>query len=153
MGFAFLQQVAHQSPGARDHGDRPHRVRRQADLQQQCCDRARGVDREMPPRLPIELGAESFTVIGVASSAFENVLAPAAGVWTLLQYDPSLPLQGREWGHHLRMVGRLRPDVGMDQARRDLDTIARAPSRITLYSSSWTIVGFWGGGVSMVGTP
>jgi predicted permease len=76
----------------------------------------------------IELGAESFTVIGVASSAFENVLAPAAGVWTILQYDPSLPLQGREWGHHLRMVGRLRPDVGMDQARHELDTIARAPS-------------------------
>ena len=37
------------------------------------------------------------------------------------------PAQGREWGHHLRMVGRLRPGVGTDQARRELDTIAHAP--------------------------
>src|SRR5262249_830845 len=61
-------------------------------------------------------------------SAFENVLSPSAEVWTLLQYDPSLPLQGREWGHHLRMVGRLPRGVGMDQARQELDTIARSPA-------------------------
>jgi putative ABC transport system permease protein len=76
----------------------------------------------------ITLDDASFTAIGVMPSAFENVLFPSAEVWTLLQYDPSLPLQGREWGHHLRMVGRLGPGVGMDQARQELDTIARAPA-------------------------
>jgi len=76
----------------------------------------------------ITLDDASYTVVGVMPSAFENVLSPSAEVWTLLQYDPSLPLQGREWGHHLRMVGRLRPGVGMDQARQELDTIARAPA-------------------------
>src|SRR4030095_2870632 len=69
-----------------------------------------------------------YTVVGVMPSAFENVLSPSAELWTLLQYNPSLPLQGREWGHHLRMLGRLRPGVGMDQARQELDTIARAPA-------------------------
>ena len=53
----------------------------------------------------VTLDDASFTVIGVASSAFENVLSPSAELWTLLQYDPALPLQGREWGRHLRMVG------------------------------------------------
>ena len=54
-------------------------------------------------------------------SAFENVLAPSAELWSPLQYDSSLPSQGREWGHHLRMVGRLQSGVGADQARRELD--------------------------------
>jgi putative ABC transport system permease protein len=76
----------------------------------------------------VTLDDASFTVIGVMPNAFENVLSPSAEVWTLLQYDPSLPLQGREWGHHLRMVGRLRPGVGMDQAGQELDTIARSPA-------------------------
>src|SRR5262245_30247601 len=76
----------------------------------------------------ITLDDASYTVVGVMPSAFENVLSPSAEVWTLLQYNPSLPLQGREWGHHLRMIGRLRPGVGMDQGRQELDTIARAPA-------------------------
>ena len=66
-----------------------------------------------------------FTVIGVMPSSFENVLAPAAELWAPLQYDPSLPVEGREWGHHLRMVGRLRPDVTATQADNELKAILR----------------------------
>ena len=47
------------------------------------------------------------TVIGVMPRGFENVLSPAAEIWSTLQYDTALPLNGREWGHHLRMVGRV----------------------------------------------
>jgi putative ABC transport system permease protein len=65
------------------------------------------------------------TVIGVLPAWFENVLSPTAEIWSTLQYDPSLPLNGREWGHHLRMVGRLGPGVHPDHARLELDTIAR----------------------------
>lgn len=76
----------------------------------------------------ITLDGNSFTVTGVMPRAFENVLSPKVEVWSLLQYDASLPsLQGREWGHHLRMVGRLKPGVGADQARSELNTIARTP--------------------------
>src|SRR5215813_6768441 len=39
----------------------------------------------------ITLDDASFTVIGVMPSGFENVLSPSAEVWTLLQYDSSLP--------------------------------------------------------------
>src|ERR1044072_192534 len=76
----------------------------------------------------VTMNGSSFTVIGVMPRAFENVLSPKAEVWTLLQYDASLPtFQSREWGRHLRMVGRLKPGVGADQARAELNTIARTP--------------------------
>jgi putative ABC transport system permease protein len=75
----------------------------------------------------IRLDANLYTVIGVMSSGFENLLSPSAQLWTTLQYDKTLPPQGREWGHHLRMVGRLRAGVRIDQARRELNEIARTP--------------------------
>jgi putative ABC transport system permease protein len=75
----------------------------------------------------VTLNGNPYTVIGVMPSAFENVLAPTAELWAPLQYDASLPPQGREWGHHLRMVGRLRPDVRTEHARREADVIAHTP--------------------------
>ena len=71
----------------------------------------------------------SLQVAGVMPQSFENVLAPSAELWAPLQYDATLPLDGREWGHHLRMVGRLRPGVESAQAQREIDTIARTPVR------------------------
>lgn len=73
---------------------------------------------------PITLDGDAFVVTGVMPRDFENVPAPSAELWTPLQYDMS---QGRAWGHHLRMIGRLRPGVETDHARRELDLIAQAP--------------------------
>src|SRR5262245_37921489 len=75
----------------------------------------------------ITLNDALYTVVGIMPRTFENVLSPAAEIWAPLQYDASLPAQGREWGHHLRMVGRLRAGVVSEQAAREIDTIARAP--------------------------
>jgi putative ABC transport system permease protein len=72
---------------------------------------------------PMRLDGEPYTVIGVMPRAFENVLAPAAELWAPLQYNPSLPPDGREWGHHLRMVGRLRDGVTKGQATNELQLI------------------------------
>lgn len=71
----------------------------------------------------VRLDDNSYTVVGVMPSAFENVLAPSTEIWSLLQYDKSLPPQGREWGHHLRTVGRLRSGASLDQASSELDQI------------------------------
>ena len=73
----------------------------------------------------VKLDDNLFTVIGVMPSSFENVLAPAGELWAPLQYNPSLPFDGREWGHHLQMVGRLRPGVSENQARSELNAILR----------------------------
>ena len=79
-------------------------------------------DRDIVGR-QIALDGRNVTVAGVMPPTFENVPSPAAEIWMPLQYDSSLPAQGREWGHHLRMVGRLKPDSdhrrGSAGARRD----------------------------------
>jgi len=77
----------------------------------------------------ITLDDNSYTVIGVMPSTFENVLAPSAELWAPLQYDPGhiADSQTREWGNHLRMVGRLQSGASIDQARRELKAIADNP--------------------------
>jgi putative ABC transport system permease protein len=72
----------------------------------------------------VTLDDSLYTVIGVMPRGFEDVLVSSAEVWTPLQYDASLPLDGREWGHHLRMVGRLKPGLATAQVRRELAAIA-----------------------------
>ena len=75
----------------------------------------------------VKLDDDNYTVIGVMPSSFNNVLAPSAEFWRPLQYDNGniVSQQTREWGHHLRMVGRMRAGVSVAQARGDLEHIAR----------------------------
>ena len=81
-----------------------------------------GSDRSIVGR-QVTLDGDLFDVIGVMPPSFENVLAPSAELWAPLQYDPSLPPDSREWGHHLRMVGRLRPGVTKEQANGEVNVI------------------------------
>jgi putative ABC transport system permease protein len=77
----------------------------------------------------IRLDDESYTVIGVMPSTFDNVLAPSAEAWSPLQYNTGniTSSETREWGHHLRMVGRLRTGISQKQAISDLAWIAGTP--------------------------
>ncbi|HYM77062.1 MAG TPA: ABC transporter permease [Candidatus Dormibacteraeota bacterium] len=77
----------------------------------------------------IRLDDETYTVIGVMPNTFENILAPSAEAWSPLQYNAGniASTETREWGHHLRMVGRLRAGVNQSQARSDLALIAGTP--------------------------
>jgi putative ABC transport system permease protein len=79
----------------------------------------------------ITLDENLYTVVGVMPAAYENLLAPSTGLWSLLQYDTRniISLQTREWGHHLHMVGRLRPGVSQQQAKAEFDTVAHNPIR------------------------
>lgn len=86
----------------------------------------------------VKLDDSYYTVIGVMP-AFDNVLAPSAEVWSPLQYSTAniASTETREWGHHLRMVGRLRAGTSLDQAKGDLAWIARTP--VAEFSRpSWT---------------
>ena len=88
----------------------------------------------------IALDEQPFVVAGVMPSEFENVLDPNAELWAPLQYDIS---QGRAWGHHLRIVARLRPDVSVDQATRELTTLGNrvlVEQRPTTYGPSIALV-------------
>jgi putative ABC transport system permease protein len=77
----------------------------------------------------IRLDDQPYTVIGVMPSTFDNVLSPEAEAWAPLQYDTGnvSSQDAREWGHHLRMIGRLRSGVGKDRAKSDLAWIASTP--------------------------
>ena len=75
----------------------------------------------------ITLDGESFSVIGVMPEGFENALSPAAEIWAPLRFLTGQPFESREWGHNLRMIGRLRAGVTLDQARRDMLTIGSSP--------------------------
>jgi putative ABC transport system permease protein len=71
----------------------------------------------------VTLDGNSFTIIGVMPAGFENVLDPAAQLFTLLRYDLTLPWACRTC-HHLRMVARLKPDVSASDAAREMNVIA-----------------------------
>ena len=85
-----------------------------------------GGDRAILGR-PVRLDDADWRVVGVMGPRFENVLAPSAEIWAPLQYAEVFGPDSREWGHHLRMVARRRPGVGLDAVRRELAVIARAP--------------------------
>src|SRR5258708_603810 len=72
----------------------------------------------------VTLDDNVFDVVGVMPRDFENVMAPSAELCPPLQSGMSL---GTAWGHHLRMVGRLRSHLGVEQVRHELDTIAHSP--------------------------
>jgi putative ABC transport system permease protein len=78
----------------------------------------------------VTLDGASFTVIGVMPRGFENVLAPGADVWTTLRYDPTLPANGREWGHHLMMTARLSAGVSARAAAAELSAALEPLKRL-----------------------
>jgi putative ABC transport system permease protein len=85
-------------------------------------------DRTMIGR-EIRLDDDLWTVIGVMPPGFDNVLAPGAEIWTPLQYDAGhvTQFETAEWGHHLEMLGRVRSNGAVEQAKRELDAVARHP--------------------------
>ena len=87
-----------------------------------------GSDRTIIGR-EVRLDDNNYTVIGVMPAEFDNVLARSAEAWSPLQYNPGNVADpwAREWGHHLRMIGRLRAGVSSNQAKADLSWIANTP--------------------------
>src|SRR6185312_4958999 len=74
----------------------------------------------------VRLNDTLFTVVGVMPATFQNMLDSDAELWAPLQYNPALPVDGREWGHHLHLIGRLRPDVQPAQAVGELKIILQS---------------------------
>lgn len=72
---------------------------------------------------PLTLDGQTYTVVGVMPDGFQNVLSPAVEVWAPLPMRAPAPFLSGEWGHRLRMVGRLRAGVALEQAQRDLAAI------------------------------
>jgi len=76
---------------------------------------------------PIVLDGVTYTLIGVMPEDFRNALAPSAEVWVPLRYRAQAEFQSSEWGHHLRMVGRLVAGIAPARAAAEIQSIGREP--------------------------
>ncbi|HKR27778.1 MAG TPA: ABC transporter permease, partial [Acidobacteriaceae bacterium] len=74
----------------------------------------------------ITLDQRSFTVIGIMPEGFHFPLGAAnEDVWIPLVQDPLFgPWMSRTGGHWLRVVGRVRPGVSLEQARTEMANLA-----------------------------
>ncbi len=86
-----------------------------------------GSAREVVGRA-LDLNGDPYLVIGVMPPSFENVIAPAVEIWAPLRERSSGDLNGREWGHHYAMVGRLAPAATLAAATREILAIGDAPT-------------------------
>jgi putative ABC transport system permease protein len=86
-----------------------------------------GGDRGIVGRAVL-LDGMPYAVLGVMPASFDNVLVPDAEAWTPLQYATSFGPDSREWGHHLKMIGRLRPGLTAADAEREILGVARTPT-------------------------
>ena len=77
----------------------------------------------------IVLDGDSYTVIGVMPRGFDNVLAPAAEIWSPDQYNAAniADTNSVEWGNHCSLVARLKTGVSFAQAKADIQRIAQTP--------------------------
>ena len=70
----------------------------------------------------IQINSQPTTVVGVMPRGF--VFPPGsndpAEVWMPLQLDPANP--GNRGGHFLYIIGRLKPDVSVEQARAEIES-------------------------------
>src|SRR5262249_11487206 len=85
-----------------------------------------GGDRSVVGRT-IDIDGVPTLVVGIMPPGFENVLDPKADVWSPLRYRETAPFQSAEWGDHLKMVGRVRADLPVGAATREIATIAAKP--------------------------
>jgi putative ABC transport system permease protein len=76
---------------------------------------------------PITLDGDEYTVIAVMPPGFEDVLSPSADVWAPRRYRADASFESAEWGHHMRMIGRLAPGVSPDRAGDEIATIGGTP--------------------------
>ena len=68
----------------------------------------------------ISLGGEPYTVVGVLGDFDFRELGPTPQVWVAFQFDPNTADQG----HYFQALGRLKPDVTLQQADARLNASA-----------------------------
>ncbi len=77
----------------------------------------------------MQLGGIDFTVVGVLPADFEPVFGtprrPLAEIWTPLAYNASLSWACRDC-RHLRVLARVKPEVSLAAARREIDELGIA---------------------------
>jgi putative ABC transport system permease protein len=71
----------------------------------------------------IRLDDRPHVVAGVLRADFDNVMSPAAQIWRVLGYSPSLPFACRTC-RHLHVIARIRDGVALREAAAELNGIS-----------------------------
>jgi putative ABC transport system permease protein len=71
----------------------------------------------------ISINGAAYLLAGVLPASYESVIAPGSEIWRVLGYDASLPYACRTC-RHLRMFGRLKPDVTPGRAAAELSELS-----------------------------
>jgi len=90
----------------------------------------------------IDLDKRSFTVVGIMPAAFRfPQLTENEQLWIPLAQDPIFShWMPRRGGHWLRVVGRLKAGVSMEQAQAEMDTIGtRLAKEFPEDNDGWTV--------------
>lgn len=75
----------------------------------------------------IDLDGQPFLIVGVMPPSFDNVIATGTDIWSPLHDHLRGGFDGREWGHHYKMIARLAAGASIAGADRELAGIARNP--------------------------
>ena len=75
----------------------------------------------------IQLSGEPYTVIGVAPPHFGE--ASKVDTWVPMGFKPDETAADARGGHYLNVIGRLRPNVTINQARAELELLAAQLAR------------------------
>jgi putative ABC transport system permease protein len=86
----------------------------------------------------ITLSDRSRTVIGVMPGSFESLLAPQAQLWMPLGYEDADPWACRTC-QHLRMIGRVRDGIALDDATAELNRISA--EMVKAYPTDYPVAG------------
>ena len=80
----------------------------------------------------VQLGGRPYVVTGVMPDGIEDLIAERvyarADIWVPLAYDNMLPFACRTC-RHIRVVGRLRSDVTVEQAEAEIESITQQVAR------------------------
>ena len=90
----------------------------------------------------IRLNGEPHDVIGVMPAGFHGFFGRRAELWAPLVFTPEQYGEDRRTNEFLSAVGRLRPELSVGQATRDISAFAERLKRDhpDSYSSQWTLL-------------
>ena len=90
----------------------------------------------------IRLNGEAYDVIGVMPASFHGFFGRRAELWAPLVFTPEQYAEDRRTNEFLAALGRLRPALSIEQAKRDVSAFAERLKRDhpDAYSARWTLL-------------